>query len=94
MTNESSGLDEIEFDQPLEEEIEPLPKGRKIYTDKGDPEIVSLYEKWKKGKLILQPDFQRHFVWDSTQCSRLIESALLDIPLPMIYLSEEKDGKD
>jgi len=94
MTNESSGLDEIEFDQPLEEDLESLPKGRKIYTDKGDPEIVSLYEKWKKGKLILQPDFQRHFVWDSTQCSRLIESALLDIPLPMIYLSEEKDGKE
>ena len=94
MTEESTKLDEIEFEQPLEEEVESIPGERKIYTDKGDPEVDSLYGKYKKGKLILQPDFQRHFVWDSGKSSRLIESALLDIPLPVIYLSEEKDGKE
>jgi hypothetical protein len=90
-------LDELEFEEPLEEEIESVetaPAKRKIYTDKGDPEIESLYGKQKRGKLVLQPDFQRHFVWDSGKSSRLIESALLDIPLPMIYLSEEDDSKE
>lgn len=48
----------------------------------------------KKGKLILKPNFQRGFVWDAVKSSRLIESALLDIPIPMIYLAEEADGKE
>ena len=67
---------------------------RLVYTDQGDPEIDSLYRKWKKGILIIQPDFQRGFVWDISRASRLIESILLDIPLPVIYLSQEKDGKE
>ncbi|MCK4395469.1 DUF262 domain-containing protein [candidate division WOR-3 bacterium] len=90
-------VDEIEFEFPLEEEIEEValePDKRRIYTDKGDPEIDSLYKRYKKGKLVLQPDFQRHFVWDNKKSSRLIESALLDIPLPVIYLSEGNDGNE
>ncbi|WP_028844908.1 GmrSD restriction endonuclease domain-containing protein [Thermodesulfovibrio thiophilus] len=87
-------LNEIDFEQSLEEETEIIPQDRKIYTDKGDPEIDSLYGKYKRGKLILQPDFQRYFVWDNAKSSRLIESAFLDIPLPVIYLSEGQDGKE
>lgn len=44
--------------------------------------------------VVLQPDFQRQYVWDPTKASKLIESAILLIPLPRIYLSEEKDGKE
>lgn len=90
-------LEELEFDQPFEEElnhVEVSPSERRVYTDQGDPEIESLYGKYKRGKLVVQPDFQRYFVWDAKKSSRLIESALLDIPLPVIYLSEEKDGKE
>jgi len=94
MDEKTPESNEIELEQPLEEEIEVIPEERKIYTDKGDPGIESLYGKYKRGKLVLQPDFQRHFVWDTAKSSRLIESALLDIPLPVIYLSEEKDGKE
>lgn len=94
MKNKDIEFIEIEFEQPLEEDVEIITGERKIYTDKGDPEIDSLYRKYKKGKLVLQPDFQRQFVWDTSKSSRLIESALLDIPLPVIYLSEEKDGKE
>jgi hypothetical protein len=43
--------------------------------------------------LDLNPDFQRHFVWDRRRKSRLIESILLRIPLPMFYFSEDKEGK-
>ena len=97
MKEETKELNEIEFEQPLEEEIESIEvpsTERKVYTDKGDPEVESLHGKYKRGKLIIQPDFQRHFVWDAQKSSRLIESALLDIPLPVIYLSEGKDGKE
>ena len=97
MNEEAEELNELEFEQPLEEEIESIEVSstkRKVYTEQGDPEIDSLYRKYKDGDLIIQPDFQRHFVWDAKKSSRLIESALLDIPLPVIYLSEEKDGKE
>lgn len=43
--------------------------------------------------LDLSPDFQRNFVWDITRKSRLIESILLEIPLPVFYLARDKDGK-
>ncbi len=54
----------------------------------------SLYIRYKEGDLILQSDFQRQFVWDVSKCSRLIESAILEVPLPMIYLAEEEDGRE
>jgi hypothetical protein len=44
-------------------------------------------------KFILDPDFQREFVWDETKQSRLIESMLMRIPLPVFYLAEQEDGK-
>ena len=66
---------------------------RKIYTTIGDPEIKSLHDKHKKGRLDIRPDFQRQFVWNLKKSSQLIESAMLSIPLPIIYLSEEPSGK-
>lgn len=41
----------------------------------------------------LAPDFQRNFVWDVKRKSLLIESMMLRIPLPMFYVSEDKDGR-
>ena len=91
MNNENQNTeDELAFDSPLEEDIESLDiqeSNRKIFTDQGDPEIDSLYGKFKRGKLIIQPDFQRQFVWDLKKSSKLIESTLLDIPLPVVYIS-------
>ena len=75
-----------------DEETDDL--GRVVRTRASDPEITSLYDKHKRGRLVAQPDFQRKYVWDRSKASRLIESALLDIPLPIVYLSEEPDGKE
>jgi len=89
--------EELELDIPVEEEdeeIEVPTDRRKIYTELGDPEVESLHGKFKREKLIVQPDFQRQFVWDRAMASRLIESALLGIPLPVIYISQEPDNKE
>jgi hypothetical protein len=96
MAQEKQSQTELEFEDEVtaDEELSTPLTQRKIYTEQGDPEIESLYGKFKRGKLIVQPDYQRQFVWDRSKASRLMESALLDIPLPMIYLSEEKDGKE
>lgn len=46
-----------------------------------------------EGDIELAPDFQRNFIWDETRQSRLIESLLLGLPLPSIYLSQYDDGR-
>ncbi len=55
---------------------------------------TALLGKFKRGKLVAQPDFQRQFVWDQVKASKPIESALLGIPIPIICLSEEPDNKE
>ena len=95
-TRMGNGVDEIKFSDEPEEGIDEIIETvveRRIFSDKGDPEIDSLHKKFKKGKLDIQPHFQRQYVWDNVKASRLIESVLLEIPLPIIYLSEEEDGK-
>lgn len=91
MSNESSA---ISFDNPEDDDEVAAVDGGKIFTASSDSEINSLYDKYKRGRLILQPDFQRQYVWDAPKASRLIESALMKIPLPVIYLSQEQDGKE
>lgn len=89
--------DELIFDNPLEEEIDSIDlpsEKRKIYQENGDLEIESLHGKYKRNRLIVQPDFQRQFVWDAAKASRLIESAILAIPIPVLYISQESDGRE
>lgn len=50
-------------------------------------------EDMKRKDIIIDPEFQRNFVWGSAQKSELIESILMGIPLPVIYLFEQLDGK-
>jgi uncharacterized protein DUF262 len=45
-----------------------------------------------EGSLELAPDFQRGQVWKIEQKSRLVESVLLQIPLPAFYFAEDSDG--
>lgn len=46
-----------------------------------------------KGRYVLDPDFQRGFVWDPKKQSRLIESILMRIPLPVFYVAEDSKGR-
>jgi hypothetical protein len=78
-------------DEP-EVEAEPGAGGRRIFTDKLDPKIFGLYQDWKQGDLILDPKFQRRKVWDEGRASRLIESVLLEVPLPVFYFAENADA--
>lgn len=45
-----------------------------------------------RNKIILAPEFQRNDVWKDNQRSELIESILMNIPIPLIYLFEDKKG--
>lgn len=86
--------EKLEFeDQEEEQPLEILPKERRVYSDKPDRSIFELYRQYQKGNLDLRPEFQRLQVWDNAKSSRLIESVLLEVPIPVIYLSEESDSK-
>lgn len=47
----------------------------------------------KNDRFVLDPDFQRGFVWNKDKQSRLIESILLRIPLPVFYVAEDNEGR-
>ena len=52
-------------------------------------ELLSLYQ---SDDLDIHPEFQRIFRWNVHQKSRLVESILLGIPIPSIFVSQREDG--
>lgn len=65
---------------------------KKVYTEKKDWPISTLKEMIEVGDIELQPEYQRDYIMDDKKASKLIESICLEIPLPSIYLCEEKDN--
>lgn len=74
----------------LEEELEIA--RREISSDGYPMSIGELTNLYKDGELNIRPEFQRLYRWSSTQKSRLVESLLLGIPLPSIFVSQSEDG--
>jgi len=90
--------EEITFsDREEGEELPPVEAAqgqRRVYSQTSDPTIEGLYSRFHRGRLVLQPEFQRGYVWDDAKASRLVESVLLDVPIPNFYLAEEPDGSE
>jgi hypothetical protein len=55
--------------------------------------VFEWMRKLKSGRLIIDPEFQRNLVWSQDQKSQFIESVLLNIPLPPLYVNQNRDGK-
>lgn len=68
------------------------PAERKVVTQSYDLSIQTLKEKWDDEDLLL-PEIQREYVWDNPRASRLVESLLLNIPIPVLYLAETDSGR-
>jgi hypothetical protein len=98
--NHIEELDELQEDEAtLQEDLVEVAEDlvherRKIFTDKSDPPIGALYMRSKSGDLVLDPIFQRRRVWEDSRSSRLIESVILEVPLPVFYLAEGADGTE
>jgi hypothetical protein len=89
---------------PQEEQIEGLPDANEDSGLEGYPIDTLLIRKETRtvfdvirridaGGFILNPDFQRDFVWTIEKQSKLIESVLMRIPLPVFYLAEDSQGR-
>ena len=75
----------------LDEEVSTARK--KIFRDGYDMslgEVASLYE---RGEMVINPEYQRLFRWDEEKKSRFIESVLLNIPFPPIFVFSDENGR-
>src|SRR5437016_5133707 len=80
--------EEGEFRENIPSEVEDRessPVSFDIVTYPADFTLLGLYEKIDSKEIVI-PKFQRKFVWKQKQSSRLIESFLLGIPVPPIFL--------
>ena len=64
---------------------------REVNTSPADPDVETILKRIEQKNLILRPDFQRASVWNNTQKSKLIESLLLNLPIPPCFLAEDDD---
>lgn len=73
------------------EKIQTMAKERTVRTQTIEYDLETLVKKIKIGLIKLDPDYQRRHRWDNITSSRLIESLILNIPIPIIYLSYDID---
>ncbi len=52
-------------------------------------ELISLY---KQGELVINPEFQRYYRWEDWQKSKFVESILLGIPVPPVFVFQTEEG--
>ena len=80
-------MNNVELQKEIEEKRNSLSTDR---LDMSYGEIISMYQ---NDDLIINPEFQRLFRWNDFQKTRFIESILLGIPTPPIFVAEDKEGK-
>lgn len=74
----------------LDTEIEA--KKNEISTDGYPMSIGEIANLYRDNEIDIHPEFQRFFRWSILQKSKLIESILLGIPIPSIFVSQREDG--
>src|SRR6266851_1314346 len=79
---------EHEIDESLDEVDEVVPFKYSITSYGVDYPVDSLVKRITKGDIVI-PKFQRGYVWSLKEASRFVESLLLGLPVPGIFLSKE-----
>lgn len=74
----------------LQEEI--AKKTGEIYRESYQMSIGELINLYRDEELDIHPEFQRVFRWSDYQKTKLIESIMLNIPIPQIFVSQSEDG--
>lgn len=91
--NEEDNSSEIEGLDEEEESTVPISDQKNIRLEQANRSLFELKRWYDAGDLIVDPEWQRQYVWNRKQASKLIESFLLDIPIPVIYLAKNKENK-
>jgi hypothetical protein len=85
---ETSGNWWDDIDAPEEGETEASIREYEISAAPNDFNVLTIMSFLESGRVKV-PAFQRNFVWDIKQSSRLIESIIIGLPIPQIFLFEE-----
>tara|TARA_R110002051_G_C8724371_1_gene497121 strand:- start:1011 stop:2063 length:1053 start_codon:yes stop_codon:yes gene_type:complete len=65
---------------------------RSVSFDSYDITVRQLFDMIQEGLIDIAPEYQRHFVWDNTRQSQLVESLILGIPVPNLFMATNKDS--
>lgn len=86
---------DVEFEDDYDEDSKipyEIPQEvRKITTQAYDKSVADIVRMIDDKDIRLDPDYQRNYVWDNKKASMLIESIILNVPIPVIYVSQEED---
>lgn len=91
MVKKAQEIDE-ELDVEVESEEDEVALTYDIATYPSDNTLSVWYEMWRAGDIVI-PDFQRNFVWNIRQSSLLIESFLLGLPVPQVFVYIDDENK-
>ena len=91
----SDSLGQVDSDQPegVDEGDDEVQTTEGVSIEKADRSLAELHRWYRSGRLIIDPEWQRSYVWDNKRASKLVESFLMEIPIPVVYLSKTDDGK-
>lgn len=73
------------------DELQKKAKERTVKTQTIEYDLETMVKKIDKNVIKLSPEYQRNHRWDPDTSSRLIESLILNIPVPFIYISQDID---
>lgn len=65
---------------------------RTVSFDNYDITVRQLFDMISENQIELQPEYQRHFIWDDVRQSQLIESIFLGIPVPNLFMATNPDS--
>jgi hypothetical protein len=92
MSTDQLELEEYDDQYNSDEEVLEIPKAvRKISTQAYDKSVADIVRMIDDGDINLNPEYQRNYVWDNKRASMLIESIVLNVPIPVVYVSQEED---
>ena len=72
---------------PQKQRLQLSEQRRKVDFDTYDVTVDELVRRVERGRIDIAPVYQRQFRWDTTRQSRLVESFLLGIPVPPLFMA-------
>jgi hypothetical protein len=73
------------------ESIQQTARERTVKTQHVEYDLDTLVKRIERNSIKLDPEYQRRHRWSPETSSRLIESLILNIPIPVIFLSQDVD---
>ena len=98
----SNLVDSVDISPLLEDEPEGIESNGDTWRDYPLDDLLIRHEtrtiqdvvrRIEQKRYIMDPDFQRDFIWEEAKQSKLIESVAMRIPLPVFYLAEDIEGR-